>query len=172
MEREKGPKFCPCGKQAIDFGDGKLKCPQHFTEGEDLVDEGVKAAEGRFVEADEGTNKGATEFAVREVDMSDKGAELAKEPTQENRALEGVEEFVGTSEDATAKADLGKTRTAGNEPMDVKPGAQTKAADERAGVTEDQREAADVATAAPSLESAKDVAKADAKAAEKRDKDA
>jgi len=98
-------KFCPCGKQAVDFGDGDgLKCPQHFTKGDDLVDSAPLT--GEFTEADDGTNKGATELAVQEPAMSDAGKALAKEPTQKNTPPKpgSAAATAGNSEEATNAA--------------------------------------------------------------------
>lgn len=137
-EKTKGPKFCPCGKQAVNFGDAVgLQCPQHFTSGEDLVDSAPTT--GDFLEADEGTNKGATELAVQEPKMSDAGKKLAKDPTQENRPVEegSAEAQVGNSEEATTKADAksGNAKTSGGDKLDTfEKGSATKAADKRAGI--------------------------------------
>lgn len=102
-DENKKVKFCPCGKQAVDFGDG-LKCPQHFTTGDDLVESTPVDGDATEFEADEGTNKGATELAVDKIEMSDAGKELAKDPTQDAKAMTDVEKSVGNSQEATDKA--------------------------------------------------------------------
>lgn len=148
----KGPKFCPCGKQAIDFGDGVLKCPQHFTQGDDLVDSAPVT--GDFVEADEGTNKGATELAVQEPKMSDAGKELAKEPTQDATLVKegSAEDVAGNSEEATNKANAqsGKAATSvgGEKFAKSEKNAATKSADEKAGISSQARADAAKADAA------------------------
>ena len=151
--KNEGPKWCSCGKQAVNFNDGDgLKCPQHFTKGEDLYDSDP-FGDNEFKEADEGTNKGATELAVQEAPMSDAGKEQAKEPTQDATVLEDTEEVaVGNSAEATALADArgGKvSKTVGGEKLEKsEPRIGTKNDDARAGISEEARTEADALDAA------------------------
>lgn len=155
-KREEGPKFCPCGKAAVDMGDGKLVCPQHFTAGEDLVDGSAPFdnQDSDDVEADEGTNKGATEPAVEFLNKSAKGKELSEHPTQDAMEMSEVEAAAGNSEEATdlANARSGKDNVTatGEKTGNVEKNVGTKAADERAGISEDARKEADATESAGS----------------------